>query len=118
MFCKRERERKKVLCCLHLYELSVLYIPSLIFPYSLHILHPSFSPSLIPQLLLFVTSLTSPSSFQGQYMICFLISLLIYNICLLPGSVLVLSISFVSCVSLGEYVQFTFSLITCWTLDH
>lgn len=38
---------------------------------------------------------------QGQYMICFLISLLVYNLCLLPGSVLVLTISFVSCVSLG-----------------
>lgn len=61
----------------------------------------------IAHTLLFLTLLSFFSvrdlrCLQGQYMICFLISLLVYNICLLPGSVLILSISFVSCVSLGK----------------
>ncbi|KAG0716189.1 G-protein coupled receptor Mth2 [Chionoecetes opilio] len=51
---------------------------------------------------------------QGQYMICFLISLLLYNICLLPGSVVVLAISFVSCVSLGAVKYFFFCGVMLW----
>lgn len=51
---------------------------------------------------------------QGQYMICFLISLLMYNICLLPGSVLTLDISFVSCVSLGAVKYFFFCGVMLW----
>ncbi|XP_068246123.1 uncharacterized protein [Palaemon carinicauda] len=51
---------------------------------------------------------------QGQYMICFLISLLLYNICLLPGSVLTLNISFVSCVSLGAVKYFFFCGVMLW----
>ncbi|XP_063611567.1 uncharacterized protein LOC134785205 [Penaeus indicus] len=51
---------------------------------------------------------------QGQYMICFLISLLIYNVCLLPVSVLTLDISFVSCVSLGAVKYFFFCGVMLW----
>lgn len=51
---------------------------------------------------------------QGQYMICFLISLLVYNICLLPGSVVILAISFVSCVSLGAVKYFFFCGVMLW----
>ncbi|CAL4069420.1 unnamed protein product [Meganyctiphanes norvegica] len=51
---------------------------------------------------------------QGQYMICFLISLLLYNICLLPGSVLTLEITFVSCVSLGAVKYFFFCGVVLW----
>ncbi|KAK3879529.1 hypothetical protein Pcinc_015913 [Petrolisthes cinctipes] len=51
---------------------------------------------------------------QGQYMICFLISLLLYNICLLPGSVLTLHVSIVSCVSLGAVKYFFFSGVMLW----
>lgn len=51
---------------------------------------------------------------QGQYMICFLLSLLAYNICLLPGSVIALAISFVSCVSLGAVKYFFFCGVMLW----
>lgn len=51
---------------------------------------------------------------QGQYMICFLISLLLYNICLLPGSILTLSVSFVTCVSLGAVKYFFFCGVMLW----
>ncbi|XP_050698628.1 uncharacterized protein LOC126986466 isoform X2 [Eriocheir sinensis] len=73
----------------------------------------------IAHTLLFLTLLSFFSvrdlrCLQGQYMICFLISLLVYNICLLPGSVLILSISFVSCVSLGAVKYFFFCGVMLW----
>ncbi|KAK8720956.1 hypothetical protein OTU49_013009 [Cherax quadricarinatus] len=73
----------------------------------------------VAHLLLFLTLLAfffirDLRSLQGQYMICFIISLLLYNICLLPGSVLTLDISFVSCVSLGAVKYFFFCGVMLW----
>ncbi|XP_042235405.1 uncharacterized protein LOC121875108 isoform X2 [Homarus americanus] len=73
----------------------------------------------LAHILLFLTLLAfffvrDLRSLQGQYMICFLISLLLYNICLLPGSVLSLDISFVSCVSLGAVKYFFFCGVMLW----
>ncbi|XP_076030768.1 uncharacterized protein LOC143018977 [Oratosquilla oratoria] len=51
---------------------------------------------------------------QGQYMIFFLISLFIYNLCLLPGSVIILQISTVACVSLGAVKYFFFCGSVLW----
>ncbi|KAL7644129.1 UNVERIFIED_CONTAM: hypothetical protein RMT77_004952 [Armadillidium vulgare] len=51
---------------------------------------------------------------QGQYMICFLISLLIYNFFLLPGSFVPMNITDVACIALGAVKYFFFCGVFLW----
>ncbi|KAK3861143.1 hypothetical protein Pcinc_032847 [Petrolisthes cinctipes] len=51
---------------------------------------------------------------QGQYMICFVISMLLYNILRVPGSVLLFQIEEVPCIILGVLKCFFFSCMIAW----